>query len=228
MKKSYSITCVRFCDHISCETPGRIWISDTNSLFLLDSKTGMNLYNITNSCKLKSGFHTMNSKFELIYICKNFKINKLSRDRKTQSTFIESQDPEWKALSVYYSTFTGDLLVGIKGISTDTGMVRRYDPTGGNTQTIPDDKTPHTLYRNPLFITENCNGDVVVSELNKKLLLWRHAKEFIVFPIPGLHQDQNFGHLESVLTRFHTYWCVMVTPKKFICWTGMVSFFRTF
>nr|XP_022307957.1 uncharacterized protein LOC111113957 [Crassostrea virginica] len=170
-KKSYSITCVRFCDHISCETQDRIWISDRNNLFLLDSTTGSNLCNITNSCKLKSGCHTVNSKFELIYICKNFNINKLSYDRKTKSTFIESQDPEWKALSVYCSTFTGDLLVGIKGLSTDTGIVRRYDPTGGNTQTIPDDKTPHTLYRNPLFITENCNGDVVVSDSQQKAVV---------------------------------------------------------
>ena len=40
----------------------------------------------------------------------------------------------------------------------------RYNNTGRHTQTIPHRETPHQLYRNPIYITENNNGDVVVSD----------------------------------------------------------------
>ena len=44
----------------------------------------------------------------------------------------------------------------------------RYDNTGKRKQTIPhDDNTPHRLYWEPVFITENNNGDVLVSDRDR-------------------------------------------------------------
>ena len=42
----------------------------------------------------------------------------------------------------------------------------RYNNTGKHTQTIPHNKTAQTLYRDPCYITENNNGDVVVSDIS--------------------------------------------------------------
>ena len=44
--------------------------------------------------------------------------------------------------------------------------IRDSDNTGEYKQTIPhNDNTPHTLYERPWFITENNNGDVLVSDI---------------------------------------------------------------
>ncbi|XP_078320139.1 uncharacterized protein LOC144621211 [Crassostrea virginica] len=49
--------------------------------------------------------------------------------------------------------------------NTRTGKVMRYDNTGKYKHSIPhEDSTPHDLYKLPLFITENNNRDVLVSD----------------------------------------------------------------
>nr|XP_022290322.1 uncharacterized protein LOC111101960 [Crassostrea virginica] len=78
-------------------------------------------------------------------------------------------DKTWKPQCVYCFPSSGDLLVGMSRYDTDsntyTGKVMRYDNTSKYKQTIPhDDNTPQTLYGLPLFITENNNGDVLVSD----------------------------------------------------------------
>eukprot|EP00105_Crassostrea_gigas_P046178 XP_019930326.1 PREDICTED: RING finger protein nhl-1 [Crassostrea gigas] len=47
---------------------------------------------------------------------------------------------------------------------TKTGKVTRYNQSGQLTQTIQNDNTGMGLYRQPNYITENNNGDVVVSD----------------------------------------------------------------
>ena len=114
----------------------------------------------------------------------------MSKDMKTTTTLIKNSDPEWIARCVYCSSSSGDLLVGmykydLNSLDSDTyastgqmltthiGKVMRYENTGNHTktishnniQTIPhNDNTPRTLYRKPTYITENINGDVVVSD----------------------------------------------------------------
>ncbi|XP_078311054.1 uncharacterized protein LOC144618574 [Crassostrea virginica] len=62
----------------------------------------------------------------------------------------------------------------------------RYDNTGKHKQTIPhDDNTPHTLHVFPGYITENNNGDVLVSD-------WRrHA--VVVTSGGGVHRFSYTG-----------------------------------
>eukprot|EP00105_Crassostrea_gigas_P003643 XP_011416563.1 PREDICTED: uncharacterized protein LOC105320346 [Crassostrea gigas] len=50
-------------------------------------------------------------------------------------------------------------------IITKTGKVTRYNQSGQLTQTIQNDNTGRELYSIPYYITENNNGDVVVSDL---------------------------------------------------------------
>eukprot|EP00105_Crassostrea_gigas_P007244 XP_011421427.2 PREDICTED: uncharacterized protein LOC105324072 [Crassostrea gigas] len=49
-------------------------------------------------------------------------------------------------------------------IDTKTGKVTRYNQSGQLTQTIQYHNTGRGLYRLPIYITENNNGDVVVSD----------------------------------------------------------------
>nr|XP_034310012.1 uncharacterized protein LOC105328882 [Crassostrea gigas] len=162
---SLTLTGVVRCFHISCVTPDRVWVSDTFNLILTDT-TGVPLHRVEDSwidLYDGNGLHTVNSESELIYIDSKDNINKLSKDMKTTTTFIGKTDPTWRPRCVYWSPSTGDLLVGMRYIHTETGKVTRYNQSGQLTQTIQHD-TGRGLYRKPCYITENNNGDVVVSD----------------------------------------------------------------
>ncbi|XP_078311877.1 uncharacterized protein LOC111101074 [Crassostrea virginica] len=168
VQKSLSVTGVELCLHISCVTPDRVWVSDINNLILTDTATGKQLHSVENSLDSGTGIHTVNCEGKLIYIDKERNIIKLCNDMETTTTLIKHTDTTWEPWSVYCSPSSGDLLVGMYrryDIFTFTGKVMRYDNTGKYKQTIPhDDNTPHDLYEYPWFITENNNGDVLVSD----------------------------------------------------------------
>nr|XP_034319864.1 uncharacterized protein LOC109619480 [Crassostrea gigas]XP_034319866.1 uncharacterized protein LOC109619480 [Crassostrea gigas]XP_034319867.1 uncharacterized protein LOC109619480 [Crassostrea gigas]XP_034319868.1 uncharacterized protein LOC109619480 [Crassostrea gigas]XP_034319869.1 uncharacterized protein LOC109619480 [Crassostrea gigas] len=163
---SLTVTDVYGCYHISCVTSDRVWVSDDDNLMLTDT-TGVPLHRVEDLCRgfySDRGPHTVNSESELIYIDRKYNINKLSKDMKTTTTFIERTDSTWRPLCVYWSPSTGDLLVGMFKDDTKTGKVTRYNQSGQLTQTIQNDNTGLGLYNEPHYITENNNGDVVVSD----------------------------------------------------------------
>ncbi|XP_078311593.1 uncharacterized protein LOC144618779 isoform X2 [Crassostrea virginica] len=165
LQKSLSVTGVKYCRHISCVTPDRVWVSDGDNLILTDTATGKQLHSVENSLDSWTGKHTVNCEGELIYIDKEYNIIKLCNDMETTTTLIKHTDTTWEPQCVYCSPSSGDLLVGMYRKDTYTGKVMRYDNTGKHKQTIPhDDNTPHTLYVLPVYITENNNGDVLVSD----------------------------------------------------------------
>ena len=154
VQKSLSVTGVERCYHISCVTPGRVWVSDVNNLILTDTATGKQLHSVEDSLYSWRGIYTVNCDSELIYIDQDKNINKLSSDMKTTTTLIKHTDETCRPECVYCSQSSGDLLVGMRDTVTDTGKVMRYDNTGKRKQTIPhNDNTPHDLYRDPHFIT---------------------------------------------------------------------------
>ncbi|XP_065937904.1 uncharacterized protein [Magallana gigas] len=164
LHQSLTVTGVDGCEHISCVTSDRVWVSDENNLMLTDT-TGVPLHRVEDSCsELYIGSHTVNSESELIYIDRKYNINKLSKDMKTTTTFTERTDSTWWPQCVYWSPSTGDLLVGMYNIDTKTGKVTRYNQSGQLTQTIQYHNTGRGLYGDPIYITENNNGDVVVSD----------------------------------------------------------------
>nr|XP_034309754.1 uncharacterized protein LOC109617067 [Crassostrea gigas] len=162
---SLTVTGVDRCYHISCVTSDRVWVSDHRNNLILTDTTGVPLHRVKDSCSdLHGGLHTVNSESELIYIGRNYNINKLSKDMKTTTTFIERTYSTWEPRCVYWCPSTGDLLVGMCYIHTETGKVTRYNQSGQLIQTIQHDNTGRGLYIYPYYITENNNGDVVVSD----------------------------------------------------------------
>nr|XP_022336323.1 uncharacterized protein LOC111132793 [Crassostrea virginica] len=177
LQKNILVTGVIVCFHISCVTPDRVWVSDYTNLILTDTATGKQLHSVENLLEPWGyGKHTVNCDSELIYIHKDKNINKLSSDMKTTTTLIKHTDTTWKPQCVYCSPSSGDLLVGMSRRESDTdtytGKVMRYDNTGKHKHSIPhNDNTPHTLYRTPGYITENNNGDVVVSDYDRRAVV---------------------------------------------------------
>lgn len=104
----------------------------------------------------------------MIFVDGKYNIKKkLSKNLKTVSTFIELTDEKLLPQCIYCSPFTGDLLVGVL-ISTNSivlySLINRYNQSGQLTQTIQYDNKGIKLFRRPRCITENNNGDIVVSD----------------------------------------------------------------
>lgn len=161
--RSLTLTGVDGCYHISCVASDRVWIKRWNNIILTET-TGITLHRQGNLCaNLFGGSHTVNNEGELIYIDLNYNISKLSKDMTETTIFIEKADIEWKPRCVYCSPSTGDLLVGLLREDTETGKVARYSQSGILTQTIEHDSKGLEQYCKLHYITENNNGDVVVS-----------------------------------------------------------------
>ncbi|XP_056018198.1 uncharacterized protein LOC125682793 [Ostrea edulis] len=155
------VSCVR---HISRVMSDRVWVSDDDNLILTDT-TGDTIHRVTGITPWYGGGpHTVNSSGELIYIDSKRNINKLSVDNHTVTTQIEDTSP-WQPLCVYCSPSTGDLMVGMWNYKT--GKVTRYNSSGQHILTIQHDNKRQTLYSDPHYITENTNGDIIVSDSSR-------------------------------------------------------------
>ncbi|XP_062595691.1 uncharacterized protein LOC134257056, partial [Saccostrea cucullata] len=165
LQKSVTVSGVRGCSHISRVTSDRVWTSDYGNL-LLTNTTGEELDHVTD-IRSDVGGHTVDYDGDLIYIDRESNITKLSTENKEKTTIIKYNRSLWGPLSVYSSPSTGHLLVAMWRRDTRpyTGKVVRYNSTGENIQTIQyNNITGQGLYKGPLYITENRNGDVIVSD----------------------------------------------------------------
>ncbi|XP_056003831.1 uncharacterized protein LOC125662105 [Ostrea edulis] len=158
---SVCVTGVSEVLHISRVMSDRVWVSDWDNLILTDT-TGDTIHRETDLTSwYEIGGHTVNSSGELIYIDRKRNINKLSVNNQTVTTQIEYTYP-WEPGCVYCSPSTGDLMVGM--CNYDTGKVTRYNSSGQHILTIQHDNKRHTMYSAPFYITENTNGDIIVSD----------------------------------------------------------------
>lgn len=169
---SFDLSDVEFCTHISYVTTDRVWVSDHKNLILINTG-GDSLHDINSKILNSSpnGVHTVSSVGEMIYVDRNYNINKLSKDMKTTTTFIERTDFTWRSQCVYWSPFSGDILVGMCMENLKKGKVIRYNQAGQLKQTIQHDDTGLELYKKPSFLTENNNGDVVVSDCHNGVVV---------------------------------------------------------
>lgn len=153
-------------NHISCTGTDYVWFSCTPDSLFLTSTVGSDKHSLLDGCgdALYFGRHTVNKDNELIYIDKKYNIIKLSSDFKNKTEFIILKDSTWKPFCVYSSKITGDLLIGMYKHEKRTGKVNRYNHTGELIQCIKYNDKIYELYCCPIFITENQNMDVVVSE----------------------------------------------------------------
>ncbi|XP_062597700.1 uncharacterized protein LOC134259119 [Saccostrea cucullata] len=162
LQKSVTVSGVSGCKHITHVSTDRVWISDNEGNLILTNTRGDILDKVTDLDQFGGGVHTVSSNSAVIYIDSDRNIIKLSKD-KVKITLIPYTSP-WLPRSVYSSPSTGHLLVGIRNNDTDTGQVNRYTNTGEHIQTIQHDNTGQGLYSDPDYITENRNGDVIVSD----------------------------------------------------------------
>lgn len=183
--QSLMVTGVKGCNHITCVSSDQLWASYNNDL-IFTNKSGeiLHHHNVLYHGFL-NGVHTININGECIYIDINFNIKKMSMDFKTTTNFINMTDSAWKPQCVYWSTSCRELLVGLYGLNPTTGMVALFNLTGHLIKTIQHDNKGLELFKFPIFITENNNLDIVVSD-------WMRA--VVVTERGGRHRFTYTGH----------------------------------
>lgn len=166
------------CSHLSLVSTDELWVSDDKNLVLINS-TGKSIHHNKDVSKNRyCGIHTVAGDGELIYINKEYDIMKLSTVMKTKTKLISLNNSAWRHLSVYCSPFTGNILVGVTKNNPRTGIVMHYNRHGEKTNDMPHNNSGQTLYSKPAYITENSNGDIVVSDsgLNNVVVTDRRGK----------------------------------------------------
>ncbi|XP_062616521.1 uncharacterized protein LOC134278216 [Saccostrea cucullata] len=147
--------------HVSLDQSDRLWISDLDGNLVQTDLQG----NVIQKIKTSGGrgYHTVTQDRDLIFTDKDKKvINRITQDNNI-TEFIKTGD--WRPLSIHSSHINGDLLVGMYG------KVTRYNKTGKELQTIQRDNKGQELYGLPYYITENINGDICTSTLNKGVVV---------------------------------------------------------
>ncbi|XP_062570145.1 uncharacterized protein LOC134232215 [Saccostrea cucullata] len=167
LQKSVTVPGVNSVGHISHVTSDQVWISDGTKSLILTNTLGDELQHLKDVLTTFTGVHTVNIDGDLIYIDRKYNISKLCTENKLRTLLINLTEP-WEPQCVYSSPSTGDLLVGMRYYTnlTNIGKVVRYNSTGKIIQTIQHNNiTGQGLYSRPKYITENRNGDVIVSDL---------------------------------------------------------------
>uniref|UniRef100_K1QRD8 Uncharacterized protein n=1 Tax=Magallana gigas TaxID=29159 RepID=K1QRD8_MAGGI len=155
--RTVPVTGVKSACHMSCKSATEFWISDKVNLVLID-QTGKKLSDVKDKLDKECGVHAVTKDGDLIYIDKKSNIRKLLKDKKDKpSTLINSKE-SWETLSVFCSFESDDILVGMIIHNINRAMVVRYSSDGKEKHFI---ECEH--YTTPLFVTENHNQDVVVS-----------------------------------------------------------------
>lgn len=162
LTSSFTVKDTYGCRHVSCLTSHTVCIRDETELIMTNA-VGNTLHRQTNVLQKSEGIHTVNNDGELIFIDKNNSIKKLSKYMNTTITLIERTDTTLDPWCAYWSPLTEDLLVGL--YSNSTSKVARYNKVGNLTQSIQHDNTGLDLYKEPCYITENSNRDVVVCNI---------------------------------------------------------------
>jgi hypothetical protein len=154
---------VRGAMHISCLTPDQVWVSDFYDNIILTDSAGVTMHHVTGIPWFAAGRQAIDCHGELIYIDSDYNISKLSSDNASVSTLLNRPSP-WIPCCVYSSTVTEDLIVGMWDSSTKTAKVTLFTKQLHHSVTIQYDDTGRSLYQYPHYISENMNGDIIVSD----------------------------------------------------------------
>lgn len=149
--------------HISPYTKTRIWLNSFEALYMHNFAFKYQKYDpIKGVCRSENGVHTVKKPKQLIYIDMDGNLKSYSLLAYSTSTLSLKGSEGWNISCIYCSPRNENLLVGL--VSVDNSKVAVYDDLGNEILTIQVNEKHQNLYCNPVFITENQNGDIIVSD----------------------------------------------------------------
>lgn len=162
--------------HISCLTSNKIWISDFDTIAEID-ENGHIIMRLDVDWGIY-GSHTTRDG-NLLFL-KDRSVYILTSNGEIRHLFINA----FIHSCIHASKITSDIFVAAPNEGT------RYSEKGKKLGKIQVDSKGKDLYRRPIYITENSNGDIIVSDENKKAIVvvdkfGRHrfnSKGIILYP----------------------------------------------
>lgn len=149
---------VKEVKHIACLTSEIMWVSDGNTIKEIDIN-GRILKKLDVQCT-SFGSHTLTENGDLLFLKEN-EVCMLTVDGKIHNLSIQAS----QHFCIHSSKINGDILVG------NNNKVTRYSNLGNKVNQIEMDDEGFPLYHKPIFITENKNGDIIVSDNVKKAVV---------------------------------------------------------
>lgn len=98
---------------------------------------------------------------------------------------------EYDPISIYCSKSSGDILLGGRQ------KVTRYDKTGNKLLEIIKDSLGNNLYEKPIYITEQVNGNIIVSDSDKRSVVAVDSLGQYYFEYKG-HRSQSDFHPRGI------------------------------
>lgn len=166
--------------NISRLTPNRLWVSDPLKIVEFN-ETGHVLRKLDIGYRRGCGF-AVSTNGDLLFL-KDGSVHILTPSGNILKSCIYVSENS----CIYSSRLNGNILVG------DSNEVRRYNDTKQLVQIINVDEDGIFLFKSLFEITENKNGDIIVSDMKKKAIVvvdknGRHRFNYI-----GRHNESNFN-----------------------------------
>lgn len=172
--------------NISRATPNRLWVSDPLKIIEFD-ETGHVLRKLDIGYRRGCSFAVTTNGDLLFLRDGNVHILTPSGNLLNSCIYVSQNS------CIYPSRLNGDILVG------DSNEVRRYNDTKQLVQKINVDEDGIFLFESLFEITENKNGDIIVSDMKKKALVVVDKNGRHRFNYMGRHNESNFNP-ESICT----------------------------
>jgi hypothetical protein len=164
--------------HVSLDILGKLWVSDNNGYLFHTDLQGNRILKIKTSGK--SGCHSVTRHGSLIFT--NDKTRAIKEARGGVVTeFLKTGT--WEPISIHSSHITEDILVGM--VKRGEAKITGYNKAGNQVQILQADKKGEALYVCPCYISENRNGDICASDIEKQEVVVVNRSGQYIFSYPG-------------------------------------------
>lgn len=179
--------------HISCSTAGKIWVNNGKTIKEIDEKG--HVLRIIKVSSLPFGCHSETKDGNLLFIQDDY-IKLLTRNGEIRNILRKY------CHCIYSSKINCDILIGIY-----EGVIR-LSKSGEILQKFIKDDKGQKLYDSAIFITENKNGDIIVSDLGKSAV--------VVVDKTGHHRF-NYSSIHFQLAFYPRGICTDVLGNILVC-----------
>lgn len=159
--------------------PNRLWVSDMKKVQEID-KNGRILKELDIYFTL-FGSHTVTQSGDLLFL-KDNDVLMLTSNGEVRNLSIHAS----VHFCIHSSRMNGDILIG------DINTVTRYNNLGIKRNEINLNDEGQSLYVETIFITENTNGDIIVSDNGKKAVVATDKSGRFFFNYKGHHSQTTF------------------------------------
>eukprot|EP00105_Crassostrea_gigas_P002563 XP_011415132.1 PREDICTED: uncharacterized protein LOC105319327 [Crassostrea gigas] len=164
-------------------------VTDDNKVWMGGASYGLKLFDLQGNLH-----HTVRITVEGMYLCMYNKQVVYSDQRNKAVRMISDTDTvvtmfttgDWNPFGVT-SAASGDLRVCLQ--KDDQSKVVRYSSAGIVLQEIQYDSQGQPLYKNATYITENVNGDIIVTDLEKKAVIAVDSLGIFRYSYSGKNSD---------------------------------------